>query len=85
MDDLSADNKKEFGYPFQTIDVLQFFKWVTTYIVINYNVIKFYLSTLTSFFIHRDGIIGAKIYLLNESMNLEASKRHYKRWDKFFI
>ncbi|KYQ54969.1 Fatty acyl-CoA reductase 1 [Trachymyrmex zeteki] len=52
LDDLSADNKKEFGYPFQTIDVLQFFK---------------------------DGIIGAKIYLLNESMNLEASKRHYKR------
>lgn len=57
LDNLSADNKKEFEFPYQTIDVVQFFKY---------------------------GIIGAKIYILNESIcadDIEASKRHYKRME----
>ncbi|KAL0103222.1 hypothetical protein PUN28_017510 [Cardiocondyla obscurior] len=53
LDNLSAENQKDFGYPYKDVDVVQYFK---------------------------DGIIGAKLYLLNESMDeLEASKRHYNR------
>ncbi|XP_018354808.1 PREDICTED: putative fatty acyl-CoA reductase CG5065 isoform X2 [Trachymyrmex septentrionalis] len=55
LDNLSADNRKEFGFAYQTVDTLQYFK---------------------------NGIIGGKIYLLNESMDdIEAAKRHYKRMD----
>ncbi|XP_018407299.1 PREDICTED: fatty acyl-CoA reductase 1-like [Cyphomyrmex costatus] len=55
LDNLSVNNKKEFGYAYQSIDALEYFK---------------------------NGIIGAKMYLLNEKMDdLEIAKRHYKRME----
>ncbi|KAL0103224.1 hypothetical protein PUN28_017510 [Cardiocondyla obscurior] len=63
LDNLSAENQKDFGYPYKDVDVVQYFNYLNN-IVFNF----------------RDGIIGAKLYLLNESMDeLEASKRHYNR------
>lgn len=55
FDTLSADNKKKFGYPYESIDMLEYFK---------------------------NGIIGSKIYLLNEKVDdLEPARRHYVRME----
>lgn len=53
FDNLSFDNKKDFGFDFRNFDIEEYF---------------------------HNGLIGAKIYLLNEDMNhLEAAKLHRKR------
>ncbi|XP_011705903.1 PREDICTED: putative fatty acyl-CoA reductase CG8306 [Wasmannia auropunctata] len=52
LDNLSADNKKEFEFPYQVVDLLEYFK---------------------------KGMIGAKLYLLNEKINDPETKRHYNR------
>lgn len=47
--------------------------------ITHYDVIKFDLSTLTRFTC-RNGIVGAKIYLLKENMDdLVAQIHHYRR------
>lgn len=55
LDNLSAENKKDFGFAYKDLDIADYF---------------------------RNGLIGAKIYLLKEDMNqLEAAKLHRKRMD----
>lgn len=51
--------------------------YLVTYNYIRCNNIRFIYINI----ICRNGLIGAKIYILNEDMNnLEAAKRHRKRW-----
>ncbi|XP_025994645.1 fatty acyl-CoA reductase 1 isoform X2 [Solenopsis invicta] len=53
LHNISEDNKEEFGFPYEDLDLSIFYK---------------------------NGLIGSKLYLLNEKMeNLDSAKRHYKR------